>query len=129
MIADMGEPWPHGRTPGASASGASAAGASPTAEARSRRYSTCNTATLRLVPKGSPDACRLTCKLSGSDAKKQQLVLDNGLVIGPKWDEPRNAWNQWWYIDLAVGDLTPDSIEVMSMRVSRVVLPFLFQLS
>ena len=50
--------------------------------------------------------------MSDSEGKKRPLELDNGLVIGPKWEEPRNAWNQWAYIDLAVGGLKPNSIEV-----------------
>jgi len=72
-------------------------------------YSTCSHATLRLVDKGSSTSCKLRRKLSSN---KSQLVLDNGMAIGPKWDQTRNAWGQWAYIDLGVGELNADSIEV-----------------
>jgi hypothetical protein len=70
-----------------------------------RRYDT----TLRLVPKGSPEACQLAGRLS---QHKCTLTLSNGLAIGPKWDRPRNAWGQWDYIDLGVGEGASNSMEV-----------------
>lgn len=72
-------------------------------------YSTCCSATLKLVKKGSPDACQLK---QGLGLGKSQLVLSNGMAIGPKWDATRNAWGQWDYIDLGVGEHRPDSIQV-----------------
>jgi len=45
-------------------------------------------ATLKLVPKGSSDACWLETR------RNSQMVLKNGMAIGPKWKATRNAFGQ-----------------------------------
>jgi len=75
-----------------------------------KRYSTCTSATLKLVLKGSPDACRLDNDFGRH--KKRQLVLKNSMAIGPKWENPQNFSEVWDYIDLGVGTYTSDAIEV-----------------
>ena len=72
-------------------------------------YSTCATATLKLVPKGSSHACWLEKPLT---RRNSQMVLKNGMAIGPKWKNTRNAFGQWDYIDLGVGTYASDSIQV-----------------
>jgi len=62
-----------------------------------------------MVAKGSPEACQLAGRLSQHKCK---LTLSNGLAIGQKWDCPRNAWGQWDYIDLGVGEGASNSMEV-----------------
>ena len=82
-------------------------------------FVTCSAATLRLQPKGSPDACKLWRPLS---AQKSPLLLSHPLggagqwrkcmAIGPKWSSPRNASGHWDYIDLGVGEFGAGCIEV-----------------
>jgi len=62
-----------------------------------------------LVKKNDPSACKLTVKLSGS---KSTLALDNGCVLGPMWQAPKDAWHQWSYIDIGVGPSSGSSISV-----------------
>jgi len=56
---------------------------------------------LVLVDKRSPTAVRLHDPLSRS---KQRLVLEDGRVIGLAFDQPKDAWGEWGYIDLMVGE-------------------------
>jgi len=56
---------------------------------------------LVLVEKGSPTAVRLRDPLSRS---KQRLGLEDGRVIGLAFDQPKDAWGEWGYIDLMVGE-------------------------
>ena len=85
-------------------------------------YLMCNMSSLKLVKKGSIDACHLKQPL---DVGKSQLVLTNlhdGLAIGPKWDAPKQIilpkWDapkqflEWDYIELGVGVHKAGSIEV-----------------
>ena len=76
-------------------------------------YSTCNMSILKLVKKGSIDACHFKQPLGPG---KSQLVLTNlhdGLAIGPKWDAPKTAsTGDWLYLDLGVGVHKAGSIEV-----------------
>jgi len=75
-------------------------------------YSACNMSTLKLVKQGSMDACHLKQPLGPG---KSQLVLTNlhdGLTIGPQWDAPACAEQEWDYIELGVGVHKADSIEV-----------------
>ena len=75
-------------------------------------YSTCNMSTLKLVKKGSIDACHLKQRLGPG---KSQLVLTNlhdGLTIGPKWDAPKTFAEKFDCIDLGVGVHKAGSIEV-----------------
>ena len=88
---------------------ASEDGAGGGGDSESKRYSTCSSATLKLVKKGSRDACTLA---KGVGPRASSLVLTNGMAIGPKWDDTRNAWGQWDYIDLGVGEHSPASMQV-----------------
>ena len=84
-------------------------------------YSTCNMSMLKLVKKGSIDACHLKQPLGPG---KSQLVLTNlhdGLAIGPKWDAPKRSKAEyvgksreqlWLYLHLGVGVHKAGSIEV-----------------
>jgi len=67
-------------------------------------YSTCNMSTLKLVKKGSIDACHFKQPLGPG---KSQLVLTNlhdGLAIGPLWDAPTDdgAGQHWLFLNLGV---------------------------
>jgi len=76
---------------------------------------------LKLVKKGSIDACHLKQPLGPG---KSQLVLTNlhdGLAIGPKWDAPKRSKAEyvgksreqlWLYLHLGVGVHKAGSIEV-----------------
>ena len=74
-------------------------------------YSTCNMSMLKLVKKGSIDACHLKQPLGPGKSQLVLTNLHNGLAIGPKWDAPK-MHEEWQYFHLGVGVHKAGSIEV-----------------
>ncbi|GMI02322.1 hypothetical protein TrVE_jg14148 [Triparma verrucosa] len=80
-------------------------------------FPTCEKGTLRLVQRSSLQAVRLTAPVASSLKSGQTTSLNlmgSGTYVGPKWNQPREAWAQWSYIDLGIGHPNPN--EAMQVR-------------
>jgi len=80
----------------------------------SDKYSSSRSCQITLAPKGSGAAIKLGDRHRLVPGRKGQLLFGEGesMAIGPMWQDTRNAWGQWDYIDLGAGKADGESIEV-----------------
>jgi len=80
----------------------------------SNKYSSSSSCQIKLAPKGSAAAITLGDRHRLVPGRKGQLLFGEGgsMAIGPMWQQPRNAWGEWEYIDLGAGKADGESIEV-----------------